>query len=238
MDIYTIYRATNILTNKVYIGFTRFDVIGRSHAHLKNSKIIKTKFYNAIRKYGWNSFIWEAIYQSKDYDHTLNVMENYFIVEHDSFKNGYNSTLGGNGICGWKGNQEHKNKKQSAAKNFYSSLTSQERKIKYGHIGKENGFFGKNHSNSSIQKMKVSHKNQRNKLIKCHKCHKEVDAQNHALHHGNKCGVDSPVKGRKWYHSIDKISYYLFPSDPKIIEFNLIPGRVSKKKLGRSKEIK
>jgi hypothetical protein len=54
------------------------------------------KFYNAIKKYGWDNFKWEVIYRSKDGDHCLNVMEEYFISEYDSMKNGLNTTPGGN----------------------------------------------------------------------------------------------------------------------------------------------
>ena len=58
----------------------------------KNNKI---KFYNAIQKYGWESFVWEVLYQSKDGEHCLNVMETHFINEFDSMKNGYNTASGG-----------------------------------------------------------------------------------------------------------------------------------------------
>jgi hypothetical protein len=54
------------------------------------------KFYNAIKKYGWYNFKWEVIYRSKDGDHCLNVMEEYFISGYDSMKNGLNTTPGGN----------------------------------------------------------------------------------------------------------------------------------------------
>jgi hypothetical protein len=64
------------------------------------SKNQNYKFYRAIRKYGWDNFEWTVIYQSKNKDHTLNEMESYFIKEYDSFNNGYNSTLGGDGTFG------------------------------------------------------------------------------------------------------------------------------------------
>jgi hypothetical protein len=96
MDIYTIYRATNIITSKVYIGFdARWPK--RKSEHKTASKNQQYKIYNAIRKYGWNNFVWEPIYQSTDYNHCLNRMEQYFIDEYDSIRNGYNSTKGGAG---------------------------------------------------------------------------------------------------------------------------------------------
>jgi hypothetical protein len=62
---------------------------------MASKKETNKKFYNAIKKYGWDCFVWEVIYRSKDYDHCLNVMEPYFIKEYDSFQNGLNSTVGG-----------------------------------------------------------------------------------------------------------------------------------------------
>ena len=104
--IYTIYRVTNTITNKVYIGFTKNSVKYRKNQHLGTAKRFPNiPFYAAINKYSESAFIWEAIYQSKDQDHALNVMEPYFIKEYHSYiefteSNGYNATLGGSEIYG------------------------------------------------------------------------------------------------------------------------------------------
>lgn len=95
-NIYTIYSAFCIVTQKRYIGFdsnwpNRMKCHKREHKKQNN-----IKFYNAIRKYGWQNFIWEILYQSKDGEHCLNVMEPFFINEFNSFINGYNMTVGGN----------------------------------------------------------------------------------------------------------------------------------------------
>jgi group I intron endonuclease len=101
MNIYSIYKATNILNNKCYIGFDS-NWPHRKNCHKCYHKKGDTKFYRAIKKYGWQNFEWEILYQSKDKIYTKNTMENYFIEEHNSFKNGYNSTLGGDGTFGIK----------------------------------------------------------------------------------------------------------------------------------------
>jgi group I intron endonuclease len=107
MKIYSIYRITNTVTSKVYIGFAS-NCVKRKSSHKKAAEgISDTKFYRAIRKYGWENFVFETIYQSLDFEHTLRTMENYFIVEHDSFKNGYNSTLGGDGAVTVSGDSHH-----------------------------------------------------------------------------------------------------------------------------------
>ena len=94
MNIYSIYRATNIINNKIYIGFTK-DLSIRIKSHRHNYKRKNTKFYNAIKKYGWNAFIWEIIYQSHDEDYCLNVIEPLLISEYDTINNGYNTCIGG-----------------------------------------------------------------------------------------------------------------------------------------------
>ena len=97
--IHTIYKSVNTKNGKVYIGFDS-NWPNRMAVHKSASKKQNYKFYRAIRKYGWDSFEWSVIYQSQDKEHTLNVMETFFIKEYDSFHNGYNSTLGGDGCFG------------------------------------------------------------------------------------------------------------------------------------------
>lgn len=112
MEIYTIYKVTNCVNNKVYIGFTS-NWPQRINSHKYDQRYDKNNkaFYNALKKYGWESFVWEAIYQSVDYEHTLKIMEPHFINEYRSWvrfsdSNGYNTTRGGDGTRGWKRSQE------------------------------------------------------------------------------------------------------------------------------------
>jgi group I intron endonuclease len=94
MSIYSIYKSTNTINGKSYIGFTN-NYDRRIRAHKQVSTNPKTYFHKAINKHGWDNFDWNIIYQSTDRDHTLNEMESYFITEYDTFNNGYNSTMGG-----------------------------------------------------------------------------------------------------------------------------------------------
>ena len=95
MTIYTIYKSTNISNRKVYIGFDSNWPKRKSEHKNSAARGEPYKFYNAIRKHGWENFVWEIIYQSLDHSHTLNIMESYFIKEYDSLKNGYNTRPGG-----------------------------------------------------------------------------------------------------------------------------------------------
>jgi group I intron endonuclease len=128
MIIYSIYRCVNRTNGKVYIGFDS-NWPQRQKRHIKDSKNLKSKAYNdafhkAIRKYGKENFEWEVIYRSKDGNHTKDFMENYFIIENHSFinfinSNGYNMTLGGDGMLGFKHREESKIKNsESCAKQY------------------------------------------------------------------------------------------------------------------------
>lgn len=107
--IYTIYKATCSVNGKVYIGFDS-NWPNRRKIHESSSKNSDNscKFYRAIRKYGIEKFQWEVLYTSTDKEYTLNVMEPHFISEFDSFKNGYNSTVGGDGCFGLVLSEESK----------------------------------------------------------------------------------------------------------------------------------
>ena len=128
MNIYSIYKATNKITGKIYIGFDS-NWPKRKKRHLSDSFNNTSRGYNdvfhkAIRKYGKDSFEWEIIYQSLDGEYCKNIMEKHFISEYNSFineknSNGYNMTLGGDGMLGFKHSQESKNKNSiSCGKNF------------------------------------------------------------------------------------------------------------------------
>lgn len=58
-----IYKATNIINNKVYIGKTKHSLEIRKFRHFKafQRKNQRSLFYNSICKYGWDNFTWEIV---------------------------------------------------------------------------------------------------------------------------------------------------------------------------------
>lgn len=92
-----IYCAHCISTGKKYIGQTRKELKERIRQHKSScyrNKNKNIKFYKAIKKYGWENFIW-GIIEEGDIN-IWNDRETYWIEIYDTYKNGYNLTEGGN----------------------------------------------------------------------------------------------------------------------------------------------
>lgn len=103
--MYYIYKITNLINLKVYIGLTTQTVEVRWLQHVSGSKNAKGGIDAAIKKYGPQNFIIEQIDTASSIDE-LNKKEIYYIAYyhswvHDPESNGYNITLGGGGILGY-----------------------------------------------------------------------------------------------------------------------------------------
>lgn len=149
-SIYSIYKATNTINGKVYIGFDS-KWPNRQKIHKRKYKYQNQKFYDAIKKYGWNNFAWELIYQSKDFEHCLKTMEPFFIKEYSSYKNGYNMTFGGEGVIGYKHTPEIR-KKISFIQTGKKLSTQHKNNISVSNMGKNKKPM------SEQQKIKISNK--------------------------------------------------------------------------------
>ena len=90
-----IYKVTNKVNGKCYIGQTIRTLEQRKWQHLDCAKNgVKTHFYNAIRKYGGDNFIFEVIDEASTLEE-LNELERYYIKKYDCINNGYNMVDGG-----------------------------------------------------------------------------------------------------------------------------------------------
>jgi len=134
MNIYSIYKATNTINNKVYIGFDSNWPSRKNDHYFNHTNVLNPTevFYRALKKYGWNNFRWEVIYQSPDREHTLKRMESYFILEHNSYvwnelSNGYNMTYGGEGPIGMKHSLTTRKKHSEITTQYHNTLTKEER---------------------------------------------------------------------------------------------------------------
>lgn len=173
-----IYKITNTVNGKVYIGQTaktakiRFGEHRRMARYKKNNSC--SRLYCAMNKYGEKSFIVETIEECSE--DKLNEREMYWIAEYDSFKNGYNCTLGGEGhknrnaddyIKLWNDGfliSEISRKTHSTSDTVKGYLISAgiseiELKERFNAYTKENNpFKGKKHTQESLLKMSEAQK--------------------------------------------------------------------------------
>lgn len=104
-----IYKATNLINGKSYIGQTKRDLETRKKEHLKRKGYT---FHSALEKYGIENFEWSILEECED--DKLNEREIFWIDYYDTYNNGYNETSGGDNaesLDNWRKNhpEEFKN---------------------------------------------------------------------------------------------------------------------------------
>ncbi len=121
-----IYKATNKINGKIYIGKTIQPLNERINQHIycANTKKAGIYFHNAINKYGRENFDWEIVdkYDSKEH---LSLAEIEMIIKYNSFKCGYNISFGGDGNLGFR--HSEKTKKQISKSNKGQKRTKETR---------------------------------------------------------------------------------------------------------------
>lgn len=93
-----IYKIINDINGKIYIGKTNLTIEKRWKQHIKDSSkpnIQHRPLYKAIQKYGIEHFHIKEIEQCSVKD--ASKREKYWIEYYNTFKNGYNATIGGDG---------------------------------------------------------------------------------------------------------------------------------------------
>ena len=88
-----IYKYTNKVTGKVYIGKTTTSMSRRHYGHRSCSKNPKTVFHKSFKKYGESAFSWEII-DGANSETELSYKELFYIHKYNSLvPNGYNLKL-------------------------------------------------------------------------------------------------------------------------------------------------
>jgi len=159
-----IYKATNLINGKVYIGQT-INFMHRVYQHRSDSNNIEKRkgnsyFHNAMNQYGVDNFKFEII---EEIDNSLlNEREQYWIKFYNSYTpNGYNLTLGGDGFKGHSRPQseEEKNKRKEIMIEKYQNnpILVEECKKRTTDLWKD-----ENYRNNVIEGLKNFHKNNPN----------------------------------------------------------------------------
>lgn len=129
-----VYLITNKVNGKQYVGQTIRTVEQRFNQHCRADSVIGV----AIRKYGEINFTVEQIDSATTLEE-LSAKEVYWIKEYDSYRSGYNCTLGGESTHGFKHSEETRQK------------MSEDRRGRY--VGEGNHFYGKQHSDKTKLEM-------------------------------------------------------------------------------------
>lgn len=93
MNNYKVYIHINKVNNKTYIGITNRDLNIRWGKDGKGYKD-QPKFYNAIKKYGWDNFEHKILQDNLTEEEALK-LETKYILEYNSIEQGYNILLNG-----------------------------------------------------------------------------------------------------------------------------------------------
>lgn len=136
--MFLIYKYTNLITNKIYIGQTSTSLKERSQSNGSNYKGCPL-FYSAIKKYGWDSFSADIL-DEVDTQEEANKLEEYYIKYFNSTDRnvGYNIAPGGGAGVMSEGTRL---KISKSAKERYRDKT-------------KNPMYGKKHSIESLEKMR------------------------------------------------------------------------------------
>lgn len=235
-----IYKITNTINGKVYIGqtinefnrryFYKGNGIERVYNYHKRFKERNLKYneylLNSIKKYGFDAFEVIEIYDIAFSKEELDIKEKHYIKLFNSFKNGYNKTLGGEGTSGYnpfenKTEEEMKKIKEKISKAtkgenspWYGKHPSEETKKKMSEAQKkrfknkeDNPFYGKHHSEESKRKMSEAKKGK-----KLSEETKRKISKNHANFNGkkhpNKKGTICLTTKRIFYTITEASKYY------------------------------
>jgi len=191
-----IYKATNKLNGKIYIGQTFKTLKERKSAH-KNRAMFGSNyhFHNAIRKYGFDVFEWKILEKGITNKDKLDALEIKYIKRFDSIENGYNISTGGGGgdtLTNHPNRRDILRKMSETQKERIMSKTTKKNWYKKMYIDNPNRFKGKN---NPMYGKKLS--DDRKKQIS--EQHKGKPSGMKGKHHSDKTKkkISKKLKGRK-----------------------------------------
>ena len=140
-----IYKSTNKVNKKVYIGLTTLSLNKRKKKHKQDADTHRynSYFHSAIRKYGWDNFKWEVIDKHNVFN-VLQKLERLYVIKYESNNRfwGYNLTEGGEGSKGLKHTEKSKTKMRKSK--------TKEKRLLYSKKNNKCGFPGTRYSNKNL----------------------------------------------------------------------------------------
>ena len=171
-----IYKITNIINNKLYIGYTTATLKERMRRHKNDDINHNTLLGRAIKKYGWENFKYEVVVYEDDKEKLLELEQYYIKYFNSKMPNGYNMTDGGEKL--YRENNP-----------FYGHRHNEKTKEKISKIaslrtGEKNPFY--NHHHTEETKNKIREKNSK-KVAMCTDDYKIIKIFNSLKEAGDWC---------------------------------------------------
>ena len=176
-----IYKATNILNGKVYIGQTQKTLAKRKSGHKAQSIYNDRRypFQAALLDEGFSNFTWEQIDQAET-EAELNAKEKFWVANYkaDNPQYGYNITEGGLNPKHTEATKRKMGESRKGEKNCWFGKHLPEetrRKISEAKRGEKSHLFGKHHSAETKRKMSEANRGKpkspehRQKISEAHK---------------------------------------------------------------------
>jgi group I intron endonuclease len=124
--MFTIYKPTNPITGKSYVGYTSTTTEKRFNQHVKlANKGSNFHFHRAIRKYGPDIWISEVLRTCASFK-KANLIEQEMITLYNTLDCGYNMTRGGDGVVGRIVTDEQRNRSSEWHKQFRHTESSKQ----------------------------------------------------------------------------------------------------------------
>jgi len=149
-----IYKATNKINGKAYIGLTTKTLDHRIKAHYRRAKNTNNHFHSALKKYNKESWVWSILYDKISPDQLL-VAEVCAIYTLDTYHNGYNGTEGGE-----KNPVDYPEIRDKISKALKGRKFSEKRKkdMSEARSGEKHHLFGKKRSKETCKRISESNK--------------------------------------------------------------------------------
>ena len=150
-DYVLIYKITNTVNGKIYVGQTVRTLEERKWQHINTAKHChKNHLYNAMRKYGIENFKFEKICDVDNIE-DLNILERYYIAKYNCIKDGYNMVDGGNNNVMFLDDVKRKHSERMRSKETRSKISRSMKQYR-----KENPFT-EEHKRKLSEKAKGNH---------------------------------------------------------------------------------
>jgi group I intron endonuclease len=187
-----IYKATNKINGKVYIGQTVRTLEARKSGHVQSAKKgSKNHFHRAIRKYGIDNFDFEVVCEATTKEE-LNELEKYYIKYFNCIEEGYNMVADGHTNIMFNAEARAKHDAKMRTDEVRTKISNSMKEYRKQHP------FTESHKKKLSDKAKGNH-NFGNGDTRSVGCYCVVDGKEHHFHNFIQAG--------KWWYE----NYHPFP---------------------------